>query len=289
MRVGYNLLIKGFHLLGDQLLLESSDLRSDALAILEEMEGGEVLNAVVGRELFQTLVRRIHRGEGHILARSSQLVVEGSDYLALSTPGSVEIDHQILGRLDELAEVLLVLHLNDIAAHQLLLLSSFRSARAEELGTTILGVDGLFTGLPVGRTHLTVLGHKLEGLHETENLIHTTTDGEVVHGDLLNHSLGVDDEQSTKSNASFRHKHSVLGSKLLGNISNHRDLHISKTTSLTRSLDPSEMGLNRVGRASNQLGVELGELLSSVIKGNNLSRAESAEILGVEEENDVLS
>lgn len=285
----HSLIIQSLHLLGDELLLEASDLRTNALTLLEEVEGGEVLNTVVSGELLQALVGGIDGGEGHVLARTSELVVEGSDHLALATPGSVEVDHQVLGGLDQLAEVLLVLHLNDVLAHQLLLLGRLRSTGAEELSATVLGVDSLVTGLPVGRAHFAVLSDELEGLDQTEGLIHTATDGEVVHGDLLNHSLRVDDEETAESNTSLGHEHSVLGGNLLRDITHNRDLHVAQTSLLAGSLDPGEMGLDRVSRAGNDLGVQLGELLSSVAEGNDLSGAEGAEVLGIEEQHDVLS
>ena len=44
--------------------------------------------------------------------------------------------------------------------------------------------------------HLPVLLHKLEGLDESEGLVHAPAHGEVIDGHLPHHTLGVDDEEA---------------------------------------------------------------------------------------------
>ena len=162
--------------------------------------------SVVCSELLQTIRCRVHRGEYDVLVLRSQLVVEGSDHLALAAPGSIEVHHEVLRARHQLLEVLLVLHLDHILAHQVLVLRALRGAAAEVLQTVVaLGVDGLLARLPVGGTHLAVLSDELEGLHQTQSLVHAAADREVVHGDVLDHSLRVDDEQAAESDAQLLH------------------------------------------------------------------------------------
>ena len=64
----------------------------------------------------------------------------------------------------------------------------------------LLGVrdDGVTAGLPPRGTHLAVFVRVLEGLHQPEGLIDGPADGEVVHSDLSEDALVVDDEQAAQ-------------------------------------------------------------------------------------------
>lgn len=268
------------------------------LSVLEEVEGRNVLHTVISRELLQLVRRRVHGRERHVLALAGQLVVEGGDHLALAAPRRVKVHNQILLGGDQLLELLLVLDLDDILAHQLLVRRGLRGAAAEVL-LAVLRVDRLLAGLPVGGTHLAVLGDELEGLHQTQHLVHAATHGEVVHGDLLDDTLGIDDEQTTKRHAQilrmmpsmrcYVDENAVLGGNLLGVVADDGDLHVAETALLAGRLDPGEMRLDRVARAGEQLRVQLLELLRSVAEGDDFGRTHEGEVLGVEEQHDVLA
>jgi hypothetical protein len=86
-----------------------------------------------------------------------------------------------------------------------------------------------------------VLISELEGLNETEDLINGATDGKIVDGDLADGTLGVDDEETTESNTSFLDKDTVVLGNGLGLIGEERDLHLTKTTLLARSVDPGKV------------------------------------------------
>lgn len=49
---------------------------------------------------------------------------------------------------------------------------------------------------PAGRAHLAVGLHKLERLHQTKGLLYTTAHWQVVHTQVLHHSVRIDDEQA---------------------------------------------------------------------------------------------
>ncbi len=56
---------------------------------------------------------------------------------------------------------------------------------------------GGLAGLPVSGADLAVLLHKLERLEQTQRLIDRAANGQVVHGDLAQILLGVNQEQTT--------------------------------------------------------------------------------------------
>ena len=247
-----------------------------------------MLHTEVGGELLQTLIRRVDGGEGDVLALTRQLVIEGRDHLALAAPRSVEIDHQVLGGRHKLFELLLRLHLHDVLSHEHLVRGRLGGAGLEVVQTA-LGVDRLFTGLPVRRAHLAVLRDELERLDQTEGFVHAATHGQVVHGDLLDHTLRVDDEEAAAGDAQVVHQNAVLGGDLLGVVADDGDLHAAKASLLARSLDPSQMRLHRIAGAGDQLRVQLLELLRTVAEGDDLRGAHKGEVLGIEEQDDVFA
>lgn len=166
------------------------------------MEGRDVFHAVVRRELLQLLVGGVNRGEHHVFVFSGHFVVERRDHFALSAPRRIEIHHQLLRPAQQLLEMLLIADLHDISAHQMLIFLALGGSASEILQTVVsLRVDGLLAGLPVGGAHLAVLGHELEGLHQSKRFVHAATHGEVVHRDVLDHALRVDDEQTSQSDS----------------------------------------------------------------------------------------
>ena len=55
---------------------------------------------------------------------------------------------------------------------------------------------GVTAGLPSSGTHLPVLVCVLEGLHQSQGFIHGAPHGQVIHGDLAQHSFGINDKQT---------------------------------------------------------------------------------------------
>ena len=110
------------------------------------------------------------------------------------------------------------------------------------LGGTDLGDDGGRALGPACGADLAVLGDKLEGLDETEGLVDRAADGEVVDRHLLHNTLGVDDKQTTQSNALVLKEHAVVGRDLLGDVGNDRDLHLPKSALLPGRVHPSKVG-----------------------------------------------
>ena len=58
--------------------------------------------------------------------------------------------------------------------------------------------DRICSGLPASRADLSVLVSVLESLNQPEGLIYGPSHGEIVHGDLPEDSLVINDEQSSQ-------------------------------------------------------------------------------------------
>lgn len=69
------------------------------------------------------------------------------------------------------------------------------------LGSLGVGLHGICTGLPASGTHLSVLVSELEGLYQSQGLIHGATHWQVIHGDLTQVTLVINDEQASECDA----------------------------------------------------------------------------------------
>ena len=60
--------------------------------------------------------------------------------------------------------------------------------------------DCVCSGLPASRANLSMFVSVLEGLHQPQGLINRSSHWEVIHGDLTQDTLGVNDEQASDLN-----------------------------------------------------------------------------------------
>jgi hypothetical protein len=102
-------------------------------------------------------------------------------------------------------------------------------------------LDGLGTSGPVSGTDFTVFVSELESFNETEDFVNGTTNGEIVDGDLTDGTLGIDDEETAESDTSFFNEDTIFSGNALGLIGKDRNVHFTKTTLLTRGVNPSKM------------------------------------------------
>lgn len=84
-------------------------------------------------------------------------------------------------------------------------------------------------------------------------------------------------------------EHTIFSSQLLGNISNNRDLHVTKATFVSWSVCPGQMGEFRVTRSSNNLGVDCLKVCHSITESDDLSWANKSKIKRIKEQDDVFS
>jgi hypothetical protein len=150
-----------------------------------------------------------------------------------------------------------------------------------------VGLHGLSALLPASRAHLAVLVGELEGLDKTDGLLDVTADGKVVDGDLAEDTLGVDDEETAKSDTLVLNQDTVVARDLGGLVGDEGELQVgTETTLLARLLNPGKMGEVGVGGDTENSGVDLLEAVEGVVVLDDLGRADEGEVHGVEEEDD---
>lgn len=150
-----------------------------------------------------------------------------------------------------------------------------------------VGLHGLATLLPASRADLAVLFGELEGLDKADGLLDVAADGEIVDGDLSEDTLGVDDEEAAQGNTLVLNQDTVAARDLVGLVGDERKLQVrTKATLLARLLNPGEVGEVRVGRNTEDGGVDGAETVKRVVVLDDLGRADKGEVHGVEEEDD---
>lgn len=123
---------------------------------------------------------------------------------------------------------------------------------------------------------------ELEGLDETEGLGNRATDGQVVDGDLAEHTLGVDQEKTTEGNTFVRQENTVVRGDLVALVLEQGKLEVrAETARLSGKVGPGKVGEFRVARHGNDLGVDVLELLEGLVEGKDLGRADEGEVLYV--------
>ncbi|KAF1776342.1 hypothetical protein GQ600_19336 [Phytophthora cactorum] len=140
--------------------------------------------------------------------------------------------------------------------------------------------------------HLTVLVRELESLHQTKNLVHVATNGAVVNGALTQLALTVDDEQTTEGGTSLlaHVDQDVVGrGDLLVEVGKERDVELTQTALLARSVDPRQVRELGVHAAAQHLTAKLAELRRLLAERDDLRGAHEGEVHGVEEEHNVLA
>mmetsp|Transcript_44705 Transcript_44705/g.74304 ORF Transcript_44705/g.74304 Transcript_44705/m.74304 type:complete len:292 (+) Transcript_44705:539-1414(+) len=218
--------------------------------------------------------------------RSRQLVHKRHDLPTLAAPGRDKVHHRAL-----------------LFDHIVVVLGGTQHDHALPGGQGVLGVrvlrgtclkvgqapfrvrdHGLLPGFPVGWAHLAVFGHKLEGLQQAEGLVHRAAHGQVVHRDLLQHALGVDQEQPAERNADVFQQHAVIGRDGLGHVRHDGDLHVPQPAALPGGADPGQVRFLRVRAQGQDLGVQGLEARSGVREGDDLRGADKSEVLWVKEQ-----
>mmetsp|Transcript_7705 Transcript_7705/g.14483 ORF Transcript_7705/g.14483 Transcript_7705/m.14483 type:complete len:328 (-) Transcript_7705:129-1112(-) len=253
---------------------------------------------------------------------SRQLVHKRHDLPTLAAPGRDKVHHRAL-----------------LFDHIVVILGGTQHDHALPGGQGVLGVrvlrgtclkvgqapfrvrdHGLLPGFPVGWAHLAVFGHELEGLQQAEGLVHRAAHGQVVHRDLLQHALRVDQEQPAERNADVFQQHAVIGRDGLGHVRHDGDLHVPQPAALharggaerrrccglckpsarqrvrsrcrktkmvysfSGGADPGQVRFLRVRAQGQDLGVQGLEARSGVREGDDLRGADKSEVLGVKEQ-----
>ena len=147
-------------------------------------------------------------------------------------------------------------------------------------------------GLPAGGANFSVNIRLLEGLDQADGLVDVSADRQIVHANVTENAVWVDDVGGSKSDSLILgvvKQASVVASNALGDVRQHWDLHGAETSLLTRLHRVLSVGEMGVDRATKNGDVHSGELLMLVTELANLSGADKCEVEGPEEEDNVLA
>ena len=149
--------------------------------------------------------------------------------------------------------------------------------------------DGWSLWLPVCRTHLPVLLYKLESFDQSQSLVHTATNRKIIDAHLSDNTTGVDDEQSSQSNASLLDQHSVVSGDVLVEVWHQGIVEATQPSLFARLVDPGQVRKVTVSGDSDNLAVDLRELLDPVREGDDLRGTDEGEVERVEVDNKVFA
>ena len=105
-----------------------------------------------------------------------------------------------------------------------------------------VGDDGVRTRLPARGADLAVLVRVLESLHQPQRLVHGPAHGEIVHGDLPQHALVVDDEEAAEGVAVVLEVDAVVLGDGVGEVREEGDLQLAQAALRPRGVHPGEVG-----------------------------------------------
>jgi hypothetical protein len=132
----------------------------------------------------------------------------------------------------------------------------------------------------------------LEGLHQAEDLVDVSANGEVVHGVLAENTLGIDDVSCAERDSfifSGVDTAAVVTGDVLGDVRNHGEVHGAKTARLSSLQGVLSVSEFRVNRAADELDSNSLELCGLVGELADLGGTHEGEIQRPEEEDDVLA
>ena len=111
----------------------------------------------------------------------------------------------------------------------------------------VVSIHACLTRSPLRRAHFAVLIHMLECLHQSQDFIYVSANGEVVVLHMSEGSLAVNDESRSEVYGIISVQASVVFADLLGKICQHGDLHATEATlvsGLVSELHVSEVGVD---------------------------------------------
>jgi len=125
----------------------------------------------------------------------------------------------------------------------------------EGLLAAVAGVHSLLAWGPLAGANLTMLLVVLECLDEAEDLADITADREIVELAVSEDSLAVDDEGGAEVKGVVGGEAAVVAAELLGQVSEHGDLHAAEATLLTGLVGELLVSEVRVNGGSDDLAV----------------------------------
>lgn len=127
---------------------------------------------------------------------------------------------------------------------------------------------------PACWTDLAVGISVLEGLNQTNCLIHRSSHRQIVHCDLAQHTGLVNDEEASQGMATGLQIDTIVLANLMRQIGEQGDLDVAQPAFLAGRVNPGQMGEMRVDTDANHLGVDLPEFGDAIGEGNDLRGAD---------------
>merc|ERR1719182_550625 len=152
-----------------------------------------------------------------------------------------------------------------------------------------VGDNRVTARLPVGGADDVVCVGVLEGLDQTKRLVNGTAHGQVVHRDLAENTIRVNDEQATQGVPNVLEEHAVVLGDFVRQVGGQRDVNVAQAALCARRLGPCQQRVDRVDRKRNDLRVNGLELVKAVVKRVELGGANKGPGKREEDEHRVLS
>lgn len=129
--------------------------------------------------------------------------------------------------------------------------------------------------------------HVLDRLQRSQRFVDGATKRRVVNGRVLDNTFLVDDEQTSQRLAVILIVHVVRVNRLALQIREQRVLNVAQAAFVSFGLDPRQVRELGIDRAPDDFAVQFRELLVSIAKGGDFSRADESEIQRVKEQDDI--
>jgi len=149
--------------------------------------------------------------------------------------------------------------------------------------------DGIGAWLPACRTNFAVLIRVLERLHQTQCFVYRSSDREIIHGNLPQGSLSIDDEEASQGVTGVFEIHAVIFRDLVRQIGEERNIERTQTAVLSRRLNPSQMSELGIYGDAHDFGVDGAELIGPIAESDDFRGTNEGEIQRIEEENEIFS
>src|SRR5579862_30023 len=143
-----------------------------------------------------------------------------------------------------------------------------------------LDCEQRFAGLPLGRA-------KTAGLQRRKNaqrFVDAAADAVGGHDGVLEHAFRIDDEQPALCRAGRFVEHAVRARGLFGEVGDERIRGARNAVLFTRRVEPCKVTEDGVGRATEDLRIELFELVDAIGERGDFGRTHKREIERIEEQ-----
>jgi len=149
--------------------------------------------------------------------------------------------------------------------------------------------DGISARFPPGRADLSMLVSVLECLDKAQSFIHGSSHWQVVHGDLPEGALVIDDEQASQGVTVLLQIDSIVLGDGVGEVRQERNIQLAQSSLCSWGGHPGQVCEVGVHGARHNFCSNFSKLLNPVVECKNFSGADECEIERVEEEHEIFA